>query len=534
MRHQKSAALLALAGLTLITGAAACAEKTPPTYDLRKEVADARFPRVAVGDIFEVAYVSSTSGNVVFSRPEDRVEQPPFGSTVSARCIERIDEIEDTGARRTIHVVEWSSAEGGIRGDSLQGVTLLVDGDDWSVRGGGDVSAATREWIELYLVRGAADLDTYFGTQSPLDTVPGGEVRVGDSWDVPPAPLEAILTDLAGGDLADVVGTVQLAAVQDVVDGRPSSALIETRATARIMQTTALAPTREVLATSTISWTLREQMSFGSHDIERATDIAVVLNRAMRNGAIATLTITTEFDMTIRAGAAMPLAADAPVDEPGPPDTTASTATGPDVRNVEIPRKGAFAEIDVESTRAATRVLRQGPAKDRTALIARMKANPGEFAPPALFVLADELFTEGDEADAAFWFDFASVRARYDEARCADRSAHQGVSILRNRFEAPIRKWTIDNLDSFLPRLDRVLELEARTPCSYDHRWLNLHGMGAAIAGLGGEQKDAASLSLPEDEWPELHERVRKTYRDGAAQAVENVKEWNRLRNEGK
>jgi hypothetical protein len=63
--------------------------------------------------------------------------------------------------------------------------------------------------------------------------------------------------------------------------------------------------------------------------------------------------------------------------------------------------------------------------------------------------------------------------------------------------------------------VERVVEWDRATPHDYDHRWINLHGMGA-VTGSG-------PLSRPAAEWPAIGERTREEYLRGLDEALGGI-----------
>jgi hypothetical protein len=70
------------------------------------------------------------------------------------------------------------------------------------------------------------------------------------------------------------------------------------------------------------------------------------------------------------------------------------------------------------------------------------------------------------------------------------------------------------------------VDWERRTPYHYDRRWINLHGMNAMLAGLGGTTSDTtpSALSLPRERWDAIAEKARVDYLTGFLQAMTQLK----------
>jgi hypothetical protein len=60
--------------------------------------------------------------------------------------------------------------------------------------------------------------------------------------------------------------------------------------------------------------------------------------------------------------------------------------------------------------------------------------------------------------------------------------------------------------------VDKVVEWDANTPATYDHRWIALHGLKAINAGLATEGA-SGPLTVPEAQWAHIAEDGRVKYR---------------------
>jgi hypothetical protein len=63
--------------------------------------------------------------------------------------------------------------------------------------------------------------------------------------------------------------------------------------------------------------------------------------------------------------------------------------------------------------------------------------------------------------------------------------------------------------------VERVVEWDRATPHDYDHRWINLHGMGAFTG--------ATALSRPAAQWPAIAEETRGGYLRGLEEALRGM-----------
>ncbi len=188
-----------------------------------------------------------------------------------------------------------------------------------------------------------------------------------------------------------------------------------------------------------------------------------------------------------------------------------------------VPRTGEYARIDVRLLNETLQILTNGSAGEKAKAIEAIKATPALYAPPVFYALSKVVFDEGNKVEGAFWFYVGQLRARFDANRCADVSARQAVAVLNQRYGPLINKYTFANLEILEGLVPRVLEWDKLTPHKYDHRWINIHGMGAILTGMDGDDKKAA-LSLPEPQWAEIKEKTRSDYLRGFQQALAEMK----------
>ena len=81
-----------------------------------------------------------------------------------------------------------------------------------------------------------------------------------------------------------------------------------------------------------------------------------------------------------------------------------------------------------------------------------------------------------------------------------------------------------------IPKLEelvlRVVEWDRKTPHNYDHRWINLHGMGAMTSALDTKNSNStqAVLSLPKEQWNSIAEKTRIDYLSGFKKMMIQIK----------
>jgi hypothetical protein len=184
-------------------------------------------------------------------------------------------------------------------------------------------------------------------------------------------------------------------------------------------------------------------------------------------------------------------------------------------QTIIVQPKGVFARIDTNRTRKVIEDMSSQDPRRVSRAIEKIIAAPGTFQPPAFFALAASLYKEGKAEEAIFWLNADRVRARFDANRCADVSARQAVRVLSMQMPADLIKEQFKDLDCFRSLVVKAIEWDRTTPHDYDHRWINLHGMGAMMSGLDdGADKDRRPVetSLPEEQWPAIAEQTQKEY----------------------
>ena len=179
---------------------------------------------------------------------------------------------------------------------------------------------------------------------------------------------------------------------------------------------------------------------------------------------------------------------------------------------VPVPPAGEHAAIDVRQQSAAMAALHGTEQAWRAETVAAVLASPQAYVPPVLAALAAVLFADGRRDEAAFWFYAAQLRARFDANRCADPTAGAAVAALTQRYGPEINRHAFADPARLRATVERVVAWDRATPHDYEHRWINLHGMGAFTG--------ASPLSRPAAEWPAIAERTREEYLRGLGEAL--------------
>lgn len=126
-----------------------------------------------------------------------------------------------------------------------------------------------------------------------------------------------------------------------------------------------------------------------------------------------------------------------------------------------------------------------------------------EITPVGLFVLADRLADiDGDEA--LFWYAVASIRARYDGFRCADKTAAQGVPTIH--MIAPRASQLVEEEpEKYSEAGKRALVWEDLFSGKLEPSWICISGLGIFSGGSPRAYTD-------QREWPKLRTDLLARY----------------------
>lgn len=183
-----------------------------------------------------------------------------------------------------------------------------------------------------------------------------------------------------------------------------------------------------------------------------------------------------------------------------------------------------FGTIDVERVNETIKALSKEQPQRRRQQVAQILKSPGKYAPPILYVLSAVLFEEGKKDEAVFWLHAGRLRARFDARRCADETARQAVTVLNDAFGPRIDQYAAQDLKRLENTVARVVDWDRRTPYDYDHRWINLHGMGGVLEAL--EESKALRgerRSIARSRWAEIAETTRSDYVEMVRSAVREL-----------
>lgn len=189
----------------------------------------------------------------------------------------------------------------------------------------------------------------------------------------------------------------------------------------------------------------------------------------------------------------------------------------------EIKAKGVYSEIAVDKQNETIKALQDKDKKLKKQIIETVINKPNAYNPPVLYALSRELFLQGDKDDASFWFYVAQLRARYDANLCMDNSAKQAVSILNREYGPDINKFALQDIEKLEKTVKKVVDFVRTNHEDYDHRWINLHGMDAVLAGMN-DNVEKKELSQPKDQWNIIKKKTVDDYYNGFIEFVKNKK----------
>lgn len=189
----------------------------------------------------------------------------------------------------------------------------------------------------------------------------------------------------------------------------------------------------------------------------------------------------------------------------------------------EIKSKGVFKEIDISRHNEAIKILNSENQKLKLQTVESILKNPNFYNPPVIYALSHELYKQDKKDDAMFWFYLAQLRARYDSNLCMDNTAKQAVPILNNNYGPDINKYAFQNIDKLEITVAKVVNFVRTNEENYDHRWINLHGMNAVLAGMNDNAAEK-ELSQPKEKWTAIKKQTIDDYYNGFIKYIKSKK----------
>jgi hypothetical protein len=153
--------------------------------------------------------------------------------------------------------------------------------------------------------------------------------------------------------------------------------------------------------------------------------------------------------------------------------------------------------------------LRKIPSMQNPVVVPWLMARAQELDPGFLYEIARRLWDMGRRNDAFEWFALAHVRARYDAARCVDKTAPQGIFALPQiaaNVQAGMRQLPADFSAAGLRAIARPDAFSGTVS-----PWgICAHGMNAVMAGIEKKSIDEAAWLKPQGEWEKLRADVKQ------------------------
>ncbi len=180
-----------------------------------------------------------------------------------------------------------------------------------------------------------------------------------------------------------------------------------------------------------------------------------------------------------------------------------------------IPVTGVFKEIDVEKQNKALSVLTTGDATMKSTMRDIFFQDQNKWNPPVVYAVSQVLFEQGYKDDAAMWFYIGQLRARIDANLCQDETARGAVAILNDKFGPSINEYALKDVKKLETIVNDAVAFARDYEGTYDHRWINLHGMWA-INGV----EEGKELSYSEEDWAAIKKKTIDEYYDGFVKYV--------------
>ncbi|MBD1387224.1 hypothetical protein IDJ75_18190 [Mucilaginibacter rigui] len=194
------------------------------------------------------------------------------------------------------------------------------------------------------------------------------------------------------------------------------------------------------------------------------------------------------------------------------------------VENHQVEPKGIYKEINTDRDSKIMGQLMSESSIKKQSLIDSVQKNPNVYIPPVIYALSYALFQQNKKDDAIYWFYLAQLRARYDVNRCTDKTA--SAAQYNQLFGPSINEYAFAHLDILEKTIPKVITFVESNEELYDQRWINLSGMDAMSAGLGGKA-ESKNLSINKAKWPKIKSETIKDYSDGFNEALASFKKKN-------
>ena len=191
-------------------------------------------------------------------------------------------------------------------------------------------------------------------------------------------------------------------------------------------------------------------------------------------------------------------------------------------QHLSVQPVGVYATIDTKPDIATVQLLRSGLGREASDLAMRVTQRSGAYSPPVLFALSEWYYKRGQIDEAILWLNAAGLRGRFDGSICTDPTAMSAIAELSQMMPADIYRQQFQDLSRIRRIVDKVVEWDANTAATYDHRWIALHGLKALNTGLATEGANGP-LTVPEAHWAQIAQDNRAKYRAQMLQHADMV-----------
>ncbi|WP_199118508.1 hypothetical protein [Pedobacter sp. ASV28] len=192
-------------------------------------------------------------------------------------------------------------------------------------------------------------------------------------------------------------------------------------------------------------------------------------------------------------------------------------------QTTDIKPQGIYKEIDISKQNNVIEILKGENKELKQQTVDNILQNPSDYNPPVIYALSRELYLQDKKEEATYWFYLAQLKARYDANLCMDNSAKQAVPMLNNEYGPEINKYAFQDIKTLEKTIYKVVNFMRTNEDHYDHRWINLHGMDAILAGMDSTS-EKKELSQPKKKWDEIKKKTVDDYYNGFIEYVKTLK----------
>lgn len=187
-------------------------------------------------------------------------------------------------------------------------------------------------------------------------------------------------------------------------------------------------------------------------------------------------------------------------------------------QNESIELNPAYADINVTKDNQMVQDLLSTNKKLVNKAVKKVLKNLDAYNPTVLYVLSNVYFEENrDEASKIFYI--GQLRARIDANICQDPTAGEAVSLLNQQFGPIINSYGFGNMENLKEIVSKAIDHVRKNKVTYDHRWINLHGM-KAFTGKGDE-----TYTAPKEDWDEIIRKTIEDYENGFNEVLKKYEE---------